>query len=148
MTRATATCTAFDGNAALRVEPAGSLVLLEGGLGARRREGRRRERAARLTARQVTTFVLAALAVTVALVAACLVAEGRAAAQRAGALEGVGERVVVVQPGDSLWSIAEGSDVAGASTSDVVSWMMERNALRGAELSVGQRLVAPAPALG
>ena len=48
--------------------------------------------------------------------------------------------VHVVQPGDTLWGIAEGLRPAG-DIGAVVAWLIRAN--RGAELTVGQHLVLP-----
>lgn len=143
MSRTAASRTVFDGTAALKVEPRGSLVLIEGGRAAARPARDSGPERGRLSARQVLAFVLAALAVTVAVVLAGMAGEGRVSLAGEAALTGVGEHVVTVQPGDSLWSIAEEKVTADAPTSTVVSWVMERNGLSSSELTIGQRLVVP-----
>ena len=54
-----------------------------------------------------------------------------------------GTEVIHVVYGDTLWSIAERHSVAGCSTKDVLSWLMQRNDLANARLSPGQTLVVP-----
>lgn len=147
MSRIAASRTVFDGTAALKVNPRDSLVLIEGGHAAERPSRCRDRACGRLSVRQVLTFGLAVVVVTVVVVLAGMVGEERVASAREAALSGIGEHVVTVQSGDSLWSIAAETDAAGVPASAVVSWVMERNALPTSELSVGQRLVVPGASL-
>jgi hypothetical protein len=52
-------------------------------------------------------------------------------------------RLVVVQPGDSLWSIAERHGAESWDVRRVVARMREVNRLDGADLRVGMRLMVP-----
>jgi len=88
-------------------------------------------------------IVLAALAV----VAVCgLSVAGASAAQASGpaaahAATGSGQRIIV-QPGSTLWSIAENADpLADART--VVQEMLQANRLKTADITAGQRLWVP-----
>ncbi len=88
-------------------------------------------------------FMGMATALTVALCVAAVLGGARAATVPARALDGLSERTMVVQSGDSLWSISSQIEVGGVSTSDVVSWIVERNGLEQSCLMPGQRLVVP-----
>lgn len=50
---------------------------------------------------------------------------------------------VTVQPGDSLWGIAQRSQVSGVSTGEVVSWISSKNGLSGNDLKPGQEILVP-----
>ena len=129
----------IDGNAALTLSSGPRLVLIEGG----RPEAANEPVSARLSARQVLMFVGMAMALTVALCVAAVLGDARAAGVPARALDGLSERTMVVQSGDSLWSISSQIEVGGVPTSDVVSWIVERNGLEQSCLMPGQRLVVP-----
>jgi LysM repeat protein len=51
---------------------------------------------------------------------------------------------VVVQPGDTLWSIAEGITEPGTDIREVVSDVKALNSLSTSSLQVGQSLLIPA----
>ena len=51
---------------------------------------------------------------------------------------------VVVGPGDSLWTIAQGITAPGEDVRDVVSSLAELNELDGLGLQVGEELLLPA----
>ena len=53
-----------------------------------------------------------------------------------------GSRTVVVQPGESLWQIAQESN-AGGDVRDQIERIRSANRLSGAELQYGQRLIVP-----
>ncbi len=78
-------------------------------------------------------FVRLVLIVLVAVVAWAAIARPSGGAQR--------ERTYVVRPGDTLWSIA--SRNYGGDPREGVWRLKDRNALRGAPLQPGQRLVVP-----
>ena len=88
-------------------------------------------------------IVVAALAV----VAACaLFVAGASAAQAssraaAHAATGSGQRIIV-QPGSTLWSIAETAD-PHADARTVVQEMLQANRLKTADITAGQRLWVP-----
>jgi Tfp pilus assembly protein FimV len=71
---------------------------------------------------------------------------GASAAQASGpaaahAATGSGQRIIV-QPGSTLWSIAENADpLADART--VVQEMLQANRLKTADITAGQRLWVP-----
>ncbi len=50
----------------------------------------------------------------------------------------------VVQPGDTLWSIAEGISEPGTDIREVVSDVKTLNAMSTSSLQIGQALVVPA----
>lgn len=131
-----------EGTSALACAPAAPrLVLIEGGLGRAARQAPK----ARLSARQTALLVAAGALVVLAACLAAFVSDALASSASADALDGAATQTVVVRPGDSLWGIAEGSRVDGASTSEVVSWIEAANGLDGSALSVGQRIVVPVP---
>jgi len=104
---------------------------------------RQRRTRLRLTRRgRRVIAALAALPAVAALTAALVVGGGAAfAAKDAGAP--VHFRTVTVEPGQSLWSIAE--DVAPhADPRDVVGAIMRLNALESVTLDPGQELAIPA----
>jgi Tfp pilus assembly protein FimV len=87
------------------------------------------------------------IAVLAAMVAAGLCVAGASAAQATsgsasprGAAGGAG--LVVVQPGDTLWSIAKSADPA-ADTRTIVQEMLQLNRLTGPDIAPGQRLWVP-----
>lgn len=130
-----------EGTSALAYAPAAPrLVLIEGGLDRTRRQ---QTPQARLSARQTALLVVAGALVVIAACLAALVSDALASSAAADALSGAATQTVVVRPGDSLWEIAERSQVAGASTSEVVSWIEAANGLSDSSLSVGQRIVVP-----
>ncbi|HYZ57052.1 MAG TPA: LysM peptidoglycan-binding domain-containing protein [Streptosporangiaceae bacterium] len=96
----------------------------------------------RLTRRgRVVVTVLAAM------VAGGLIVAGAGAAQAtsgSAAAHGPGgdAEQVVVQPGDTLWSIAERAD-PGSDTQTIVQEMLDLNRLTGPGIAPGQRLWVP-----
>ena len=83
------------------------------------------------------------LAVLAALVLAGLLVAGATAAQAsAPAAAHRGDTRVFVQPGDTLWSIAQRTQ-PGADPQTVVPGIMSANHLSGATVTVGQRLWVP-----
>jgi hypothetical protein len=83
------------------------------------------------------------LAVIAALAVAGLVVAGATAAQASSpALAHAGQSRVFVQPGDTLWSIAQRTD-PGADPQAVVAGIMKDNHLSTAAVTVGQRLWVP-----
>ncbi len=85
------------------------------------------------------------LALTV-LTAAVLAGAGVLGAQTALAGDGAGAsqtEVVVVQPGETLWSIA-GAAVPGADPRDVIIDIQQLNGLSSSQVAAGQTLVVPA----
>jgi Tfp pilus assembly protein FimV len=87
------------------------------------------------------------VAVLAAMVAAGLCVAGASAAQATSgsappraAAGGAG--LVVVQPGDTLWSIAKSAD-PGADTRTIVQEMLQLNRLAGPDIAPGQRLRVP-----
>lgn len=53
-------------------------------------------------------------------------------------------QTVVVLPGDTLWSVAEGVAAPGEDVRDVVAQISDLNALSSSQVLVGQELVVPA----
>jgi len=83
------------------------------------------------------------LALVATLVVAGLVVAGATAAQASSpALAHAGQSRVFVQPGDTLWSIAQSTD-PGADPQAVVAGIMKDNHLSTATVNVGQRLWVP-----
>jgi nucleoid-associated protein YgaU len=83
------------------------------------------------------------LAVAAALVVAGLVVAGATAAQASGpAVAHGGDSRVFVQPGDTLWSIAQRTD-PGADPQAVVAGILRANHLPTSSVTVGQRLWVP-----
>lgn len=85
---------------------------------------------------------LVSLAICVVSVIATHVIESKLSKSLAS-VEGI-EYVVI--KGDSLWSIASNNPIEGHSTSDVVTWISERNDLESGLIIPGQSLIVPAPA--
>jgi hypothetical protein len=84
-----------------------------------------------------------ALAAAAALAVAGLILAGATAAQASSpASARAGQSRVFVQPGDTLWSIAQRTD-PGADPQAVVAGMMTDNHLSTATVTVGQRLWVP-----
>ena len=84
--------------------------------------------------RLATTLLTAALLAGAGVVGAQTALAGAAAPQT---------EVVVVQPGDTLWSIA-GTAVPGADPRDVIIDIQQLNGLSGSQVVMGQTLVVPA----
>jgi hypothetical protein len=83
------------------------------------------------------------LAVIAALAVAGLVLAGASAAQASSpAVAHAGQSRVFVQPGDTLWSIAQRTD-PGTDPQAVVAGIMRDNHLSTAAVNVGQRLWVP-----
>jgi Tfp pilus assembly protein FimV len=88
-----------------------------------------------------------AAAVLAAMAAGGLIVAGASAAQAAsGSASAHGPRggaeQVIVQPGDTLWSIAMSAD-PGADTRTIVQEMLDLNRLTGSGIAPGQRLWVP-----
>lgn len=96
----------------------------------------------RLTRRgRVVIAVLAAMVTTGLCVAGASAAQATSgSASPRGAAGGAG--LVVVQPGDTLWSIAKSAD-PGADTRTIVQEMLQLNRLTGPGIAPGQRLWVP-----
>lgn len=135
--------TGFDGTAALKASPRTNLVLIEGGRCASRAP---RSVSSRLSVRQACAFLFAGVLLIAALGLVATLSEAISSSSLQSALGDLPESVLVVSDGDTLWSIASSVEVDGVSTSDVVSWICERNDLSDALLVAGQRLVIPSPA--
>lgn len=131
---------AFDGTAALRAQEMPQLVLIEGGKPA---AAPRPERSAELSRRQSAALIACGILIVAVLCAASLLTDSLTAAARTQTLASLPEQEVIVQEGDSLWNIACSSGVDGVPIQSVVLWIEERNALSGALLVPGQRLVVP-----
>lgn len=142
----------IDGTAALDPREHG-LVLIEGGRAAGGARGPERARArkvepARLTVRQAALFLALGCGLVVALLAASAVSDSLSRGRVAAAVGALPVETVVVEEGDSLWSIAEERPCEGVSTSELVRWIEEQNGFSGGALVAGQRLVVPASSLG
>ena len=102
----------------------------------------RRRAAGELTFSQGARFMLCGAAVILAVVLASLIVDPLRAVRVSAAIDALPTASVVVAPGDSLWGIAQecGVDVA---TSDLVSWIQDRNGIEGGLITSGQTLVVP-----
>lgn len=58
-------------------------------------------------------------------------------------LDSTREEYVDVQPGDSLWTLAQEHPVSGADTSEVMSWIQRTNGLTDTTLKPGQEIIVP-----
>lgn len=99
----------------------------------------------RLTRRgRVVAGVLGLLALTAAVLVITLVASGGAQATNQGQTGGgyTGMREIVVQPGQTLWSIASAAEPS-VDPRVVVQEIMSANAMTGTTISVGQLLWVP-----
>ena len=86
-----------------------------------------------------------AVAALILVAAVSLIAAGAAQATNRSAPPRMAEQNltrVVVRPGQSLWSVAEGAD-PGADTRQVIEQIVELNGLTGDAVVVGQRLWVP-----
>lgn len=77
------------------------------------------------------------------LLVASLISCWLVACRREVAFADVKPATVAVRPGDSLWAIASEHGVEGATTQEVVSWMMGQNKLDTAAIDAGMLLVVP-----
>jgi hypothetical protein len=110
--------------------------------GAKRTRGAASPRPLRLTRRgRVVVAVLATLAAGGLCVAGATAAQATSGASSSPGTAGGAERVVV-QPGDTLWSIAKTAD-PGADTQTIVQEMLQVNRLSGPGIAPGQRLWVP-----
>jgi hypothetical protein len=89
-------------------------------------------------------FTIAACALIVAIALLGVAVSGLTSWRVSNAIEDRGVEVVLVQPGDTLWSIATRRSVDGCSTSELVRWIREQNELESARILAGQRITAPA----
>ena len=105
-----------------------------------------KRRSSKLRLTQRGRVVLTALAATPLVIAALVFAlnAGGATAtlESGGAFEGGAFEYVTVQSGQSLWALAEGLAPA-ADPRDVISQLMQLNALESPELFAGQELAIP-----
>lgn len=129
--------TYISGSSALKIVERPCLEVFDGGMA---EEGAPR---AQHPLRGVARCALAAALAALAVAAAILAADGYRQASVSATLDASPQEIVLVRPGDSLWSIAAaaGSDEVG--TGELVSWIRERNGLESPELKVGQRVVVP-----
>ena len=105
---------------------------------ARRAAGTAAPRRPRLTRRgRIVVAILAALAVCGLFVA------GASAAQASGPASAHGNATqVIVQPGDTLWSIAQSAD-PNADARAIVQQILQANRLTNPDITAGQRLWVP-----
>jgi predicted Zn-dependent protease len=99
----------------------------------------------RLTRRgRIVVAALIIAALTTAALVITLLASGGAQATNHGQARGAyqGMREVVVQPGQTLWSIAAAAEPS-ADTRSVIEQIMTVNALPGATITAGQQLWIP-----
>jgi nucleoid-associated protein YgaU len=89
------------------------------------------------------SFTIAACALIVAIALLGVAVSGLTSWRVSNAIEDRGVEVVLVQPGDTLWSIATRRSVDGCSTSELVRWIREQNELKSARILAGQRIMAP-----
>lgn len=104
-----------------------------------------RHHQASTTMRLQCLFAAVASVLLVVMVSASwLLSDQSVATRRADAISFAAKTTLVVSPGDSLWSIAEGHGISGYETVDVVSWIKEANGLQTATLQPGETLIVPA----
>ena len=96
--------------------------------------------------RSGAAILLAAALISIAICVFSMVASHVAASKLANDLATVSCDEYVVCKGDSLWAIASDNPIEGHSTSDVVTWIRERNNLESGLIIPGQRLVVPSRA--
>ncbi len=110
--------------------------------GAKHRPSAASPRPVRLTRRgRVVAAVLATLVAGGLCVAGATAAQATSGAASSHGAAGGAERIVV-QPGDTLWSIAKSAD-PGADTQTIVQEMLQVNRLTGPDIAPGQRLWVP-----
>lgn len=140
-----------DGSLALAVSTRPQFTLLQGGM---RHRGTTYHlptstsmselHATRRLSPLVPLFVCLAMACV--LLAVWYVSDALVAQRRATAFEGMEVTRVVVAPGDCLWSIAREHGVAGATTEEVVTWIVEYNRLSTSAVNAGDLLAVPSVA--
>lgn len=147
---ATSCTTAYscEGSLALVVNTRPQFTLLQGGI--RRRETTYDLPTSMSTSELQATRKLSPLAplfvcliMAFVLVAAWYASDALVAERRAAAFEGMEVTRVIVAPGDCLWSIAEDHGVEGATTEEVVTWIVEYNRLSTSAVNVGDLLEVP-----
>lgn len=93
---------------------------------------------------QYLAVLLLTLAFVLVFVGALWARESAYAAEVSSTLNAASQEVIVVQAGDTLWSIASECTDGEISIDVIVDWIEETNSLDPtATLSVGQRLVVP-----
>lgn len=94
---------------------------------------------------KVQKLIVAALVSAACFVALCMVLAIAGPMVSPAIAEGsLSETAVIsVEPGESLWSIAEKHPIRGMTTQQCVRWIMERNDLSDSVLMVGQVLSVP-----
>lgn len=102
---------------------------------------RRNYRASRI--RSDRAFFIGVCGIIVAIGIMSIIISDVAQLRARQAIASSGTEVIHVVYGDTLWAIAERHAVAGCSTNEVLSWLMQRNDLANARLSPGQSLVVP-----
>lgn len=90
--------------------------------------------------------VVAAVLVAIAFCAFAATWLGHVAESSASAQVGVGYERVVVQEGESLWTLAEDHPVAGMTTREVVDLVSSHNGLTSSVLQPGQAIMMPTTA--
>lgn len=88
-------------------------------------------------------FTITACALLVAIALLCMAVSGLTSWRVSNAIGDRGVEVVLVQPGDTLWSIATRRAVEGCSTPELVQWIKAQNDLSDARIFAGQTLTAP-----
>ncbi len=78
-----------------------------------------------------------------ALLCVAVLCSALSARAREGALSSTAIETVRIGSGDTLWGIASQHEVRGASTQDVVRWIMEHNDVDAGSIVVGQTLRVP-----
>jgi nucleoid-associated protein YgaU len=136
----------IDGTSALKLVQTRELWLI-GATEATHTRSRARNRTAQAIDEKTglhKSFTIAACALIVAIALLGVAVSGLTSWRVSNAIEDRGVEVVLVQPGDTLWSIATRRSVDGCSTSELVRWIREQNELKSARILAGQRITAPA----
>ena len=89
-------------------------------------------------------FVLLSLIAALSIAVSSIALDAARTANAQSALDSAPREVVTVQPGDTLWGIAE-SHASSLDTRLVMDWIEGENALVNGTLVPGSRLVVPAP---
>lgn len=134
-----------DGNAALKPRTYRSLTLIDGYKNSSSPAPNNTHRSRRDPSQErrfYVSMVIMALALGAVLMIASLLSDA-ALAQSQASLSELSSSTVVVQSGDSVWSIAESHPVEGYSTSQLVTWITQNNSLDGSALQPGQTISVP-----
>lgn len=137
------TAFAFDGTAALDARPY-ELYLIRGGRCARtEKKVPCRRVKPQLSRRQCLSLTISSVALIAFLLVLSTVSDALAHQASLSQIESAPKRTVVVDSGDTLWSLAETSSLDEVPTAEIVAWMRCANNIDEDPIRPGQKLLVP-----